>query len=80
MYKVWFQTEDSQAFTFLIRFVGAKRLMGIPEHPTSVNLLHTADYQMDPYRLKNVDYIFAGYPLNVTEAMYGSIPVLYGFG
>lgn len=54
--------------------------MGIPEHPTSVNLLHTADYKMDPYRLKNVDYIFAGYPLNVTEAMYGSIPVLYGFG
>ncbi|ERL94909.1 neutral alpha-glucosidase C isoform X2 [Dendroctonus ponderosae] len=73
-------TEESQAFTFTVKFNEAKRLIGLHEHPNTVSLMHTADYKVDPYRLKNVDYGIFGYSINVTQSMYGSIPVLYGFG
>ncbi|XP_076250785.1 neutral alpha-glucosidase C-like [Rhynchophorus ferrugineus] len=73
-------TEENQAFTFSVRFVDADRLMGLHEHADDLALRHTADYSIDPYRLRNTDYGTTKYDLNTTESMYGSVPVIYGFG
>ncbi|ERL90588.1 hypothetical protein D910_07935 [Dendroctonus ponderosae] len=73
-------TEDSQAFTFAVQFPASRRLFGLHEHVDYLKLRHTADYSIDPYRLRNTDYGAMEYVLNTTRSMYGSIPVIYGFG
>ncbi|XP_050306433.1 neutral alpha-glucosidase C-like [Anthonomus grandis grandis] len=71
-------TNQSQAFTFSVKFHEIKRMMGLFEHATTVGLFHTADLSIDPYRLKNIDN--GWWSMNSTQSLYGSIPVLYGFG
>ncbi|XP_030754516.1 glucosidase 2 subunit alpha-like [Sitophilus oryzae] len=79
--RIIFQnTEEDQDFTFGVRFVGAERLIGLHEHVDDLSLRHTADYSIDPYRLRNTDFGMVKYDLNTTESMYGSVPVIYGFG
>ncbi|CAG9766974.1 unnamed protein product [Ceutorhynchus assimilis] len=73
-------TEESQAFTFSVQFPNANRLMGLHEHADNLKLRHTVDFSIDPYRLRNTDYGTTEYSLNTTKSMYGSIPVIYGFG
>ncbi|XP_030754513.1 neutral alpha-glucosidase C-like [Sitophilus oryzae] len=79
--RIIFQnTEDNQDFTFSVRFVDADRLLGLHEHAADLALKHTVDLRTDPYRLRNTDYGTTRYDLNSTESMYGSVPVIYGFG
>ncbi|KAL1506864.1 hypothetical protein ABEB36_006147 [Hypothenemus hampei] len=79
--RIIFQnTEESQAFTFSVRFTNTRQLLGLHEHADYFKLRHTADFSIDPYRLRNTDYGEIEYILDTTRSMYGSIPVLYSFG
>ncbi|XP_060526764.1 neutral alpha-glucosidase C-like [Cylas formicarius] len=73
-------TADSQAFTFAVNFKGTKILAGLLEHVDWVNLRHTADLSIDPYRFRSTDYGAMKFDLDTTEAMYGSVPTLYSVG
>lgn len=57
-----------------VLFVGAKNAYGLPSHPESIALRETI--QSEPYRLFNIDRSSYGY--HETQALYGSVPVLYG--
>lgn len=72
-----FKTEANQHEIALdILFPNVQRAYGIPEHADRLTLQNTRLNQ--PYRLFNVDY--GNYKINSTEALYGSIPVLYAHG
>ena len=57
-------------------FPESEVLFGIPEHADSFGLRITKD--SEPYRLYTLDV--PGYVVGSREALYGSIPVLYGHG
>jgi alpha 1,3-glucosidase len=56
----------------------AEVLYGIPEHATSMALKNTKSEYQEPYRLYNLD-VFE-YELDVTMALYGSIPFMTSHG
>lgn len=61
-----------------VSFPGAQRAFGIPQHAENLALRTTTVANRDPYRLYNVDN--GHYNLKSTEALYGSVPVLYAHG
>ncbi|XP_060530314.1 neutral alpha-glucosidase C-like isoform X2 [Cylas formicarius] len=73
-------TKQSQAFAFYATFPQASKFVGLHEHGDILALRHTSDQSTDPYRLKNTDFGDEEYHVNTTEAMYGSVPLLYALG
>ncbi|XP_066248507.1 neutral alpha-glucosidase C-like [Euwallacea similis] len=71
-------TNESQVFTFSVKFNDVKRLMGLHERSSIVSLFHTTDFKRDPYRFKTVDY--GNYAMNSTKSCYGAVPLMYAFG
>lgn len=57
-----------------VSFPDTKVAYGIPQHADSLSLRDTVQ-DGEPYRLFNIDN--AGYEIYSTQAIYGSIPVLY---
>ncbi|KAF2884461.1 hypothetical protein ILUMI_21709 [Ignelater luminosus] len=68
---------QNSAIALDISFVQAQRAYGIPQHADNMALRSTID-NVDPYRLYNLDY--GRYRIKSTESLYGSVPVLYGYG
>lgn len=66
--------EDSGAIALQFLFPGAQRAYGLPEHADHFSLRETANL-LYPYRLYNIDNY--GYETESTQALYGSVPVLY---
>lgn len=71
------EQEPEVAVALDITFPAAKRAYGLPSHPDRLPLRNTRSAGRDPYRFYNIDH--AAYPVNATQAVYGAIPVLYGF-
>lgn len=63
-----------EAVTLEIFFPGAQRAYGLPEHADHFSLRETVNIT-NPYRLYNIDNY--GYDTESTQALYGSVPVLY---
>lgn len=76
--RLTFDKSLDQAFAFNARFAQALRLYGLHEHADSIALQETGTNGTDPYRLRNLDV--AGYELDSPMALYGAVPVLYGWG
>ncbi|XP_018569166.1 neutral alpha-glucosidase AB-like, partial [Anoplophora glabripennis] len=70
--------EDPEAPVALdFNFPQALRAYGLPEHAERL-ALRTTTNGSEPYRLYNIDRY--GYEVNSTQALYGSVPVLFGLG
>lgn len=70
--------EDPEAPVALdFNFPRALRAYGLPEHAERL-VLRTTTNGSEPYRLYNIDRY--GYEANSTQALYGSVPVLFGVG
>ncbi|KAF2884460.1 hypothetical protein ILUMI_21708 [Ignelater luminosus] len=69
---------QGRAVAIDVSFPGAQRAFGIPQHAENLALRTTTIDNRDPYRLYNVDN--GRYNLGSTEALYGSVPVLYAHG
>lgn len=67
-----FYRHKAVALEFL--FPGAERAYGLPEHADHFSLRDTVNLT-NPYRLYNIDNY--GYDTESTQALYGSVPVLY---
>ncbi|GJQ88220.1 hypothetical protein Trydic_g13212 [Trypoxylus dichotomus] len=72
------EEEEDQSIAMDFTFLGAVTAYGIPEHAERLSLQSTGPGGLSPYRLYNADY--PGYPIGTQEALYGTIPVLYGHG
>lgn len=73
--KTFFQTPNSQAFTFKVDF-NAPKIYGLFDHAWKLSLGTTANTSMDPFRMRNSDSW--GYEANSPMALYGAIPAIYG--
>lgn len=69
-----FEDEPDGAIALEISFLNAQRAYGLPEHADHVALRDTVNLE-NPYRLYNIDNY--GYDTESTQALYGSVPVLY---
>lgn len=70
--------EDPEAPIALdVTFPRALRAYGLPEHAEKL-VLRTTTNGSEPYRLYNIDRY--GYEVNSRQALYGSVPVLFGLG
>lgn len=70
---VFEEEEPEVAVGIDVLFPGAKEAYGLPSHPDNIALRDTV--QSVPYRLYNIDR--ASYGEYETQALYGSVPVLY---
>ncbi|KAF2899908.1 hypothetical protein ILUMI_06272 [Ignelater luminosus] len=82
-YKLIFETQKQVLFqtsvvALDVWFPNVKHAYGIPLHADHLTLQNTRSEGNEPYRLYNLDY--GNYQVNSTEALHGSIPVLYAHG
>lgn len=78
-YKLTFETQYRESAVALdVLFPNVQHAYGIPLHADRLTLQDTRSKKSEPYRLYNLDY--GNYPINSTEALHGSIPVLYAHG
>lgn len=72
--RLVFEDEPYGAIGLEFLFYGAQRAYGLPEHADHFVLRETVN-STNPYRLYNIDNY--GYATESTQALYGSVPVLY---
>lgn len=72
--RLVFEDEPYGAVALEFLFPDAQRAYGLPEHADHFSLRDTVN-NTDPYRLYNIDNY--GYDTESTQALYGSVPVLY---
>lgn len=73
--RLIFEDESDAAIALDVFFPGAQRAYGLPEHADDLSLRNTKSEDVDPYRFYNIDN--AGYEAYSTQALYGTVPVLY---
>ncbi|KAJ8921709.1 hypothetical protein NQ315_010619 [Exocentrus adspersus] len=73
-----FEEDPGTAIALDFAFPQALRAYGLPEHADNLALKTTTTKGSEPYRLYNIDRY--GYEVHSTQALYGSIPVLFGPG
>lgn len=72
------QFEEGEPFVAIaldFYFPGAKKAYGLPAHSDHMALRNTGRDVNEPYRFYNIDH--AGFDAFITQAVYGTIPVLY---
>lgn len=72
--RLVFEDEPNGAIALEFLFLGAQVAYGLPEHADHISLRETVNLT-NPYRLYNIDNY--GYDTESTQALYGSVPVLY---
>lgn len=72
--RLVFEDEPLGAIALEFLFPGAQKAYGLPEHADHFSLRDTVN-NTNPYRLYNIDNY--GYETESTQALYGSVPVLY---
>lgn len=69
------EEEPEVAIALDAYFPGAQKAYGLPAHSDHLALRNTGENGYDPYRFYNIDH--AGFDAFITQAIYGTIPVLY---